>query len=222
MSATALSEEAKAIAEALPLVSAEKWESLRRPFPADQVGQLPKAGVTLDYVGHGAVTRRLLEVDPDWSWEPFALGADGLPKFTVDREGNLIAFWIRLTILGRTKPGCGTCKAGQFDAEKVLIGDAIRNAAMRFGVALDLWIRGHAEDDEKVSGANTGAAPDRSATVAAVPAQEAKKALLAALDGDTDAATQAWDDAGLRGSKYVPQDQLDALLESIAPFEEAS
>ena len=29
---------------------------LREPFPANQIGKLPKGGVTLDFVGHGYLT----------------------------------------------------------------------------------------------------------------------------------------------------------------------
>lgn len=102
---------------------------LRKPFPAGTVGKLPKGGVQLDYVGHAAVTDRLLEVDPSWSWEPMATDEDGLPK--TDKAGNL---WIRLTVLGVTRIGVGDGRNA-----KECIGDALRNAAMRFGVALDLW-----------------------------------------------------------------------------------
>lgn len=105
--------------------------ALRKPFPAESVGKLPKGGVMLDYVGHAAVTDRLLTVDPDWTWEPFAVGPDGLPM--PDREGNL---WIRLTVCGVTRIGVGDGKNA-----KERIGDALRNAAMRFGVALDLWAK---------------------------------------------------------------------------------
>jgi hypothetical protein len=105
--------------------------ALRRPFPPESVGQLPKGGVMLDYVGHAAVTDRLLTVDPNWSWEPFAIGPDGLPA--LDRSNNL---WIRLTVCGVTRIGVGDGKNA-----KEVIGDAIRNAAMRFGVALDLWAK---------------------------------------------------------------------------------
>lgn len=124
---------------------------LRLPFPPGLVGKLPKGGTTLDYVGHGAVTDRLLSVDPSWNWEPLASTDDGLPRFDLDDRGNPIGLWIKLTVGGVTRLGYGSCSSGQFEATKVLIGDAIRNAAMRFGVALDLWIKGHAEDDEKVS-----------------------------------------------------------------------
>lgn len=118
---------------------------LREPFPPSAVGKLPKAGMMLDYVGHAATTDRLLEVDPDWTWEPFALDDAGLPA--LDSDGNL---WIRLTVCGVTRPGVGDGKTA-----KEHIGDAIRNAAMRFGVALDLWAKedlqanGHDPDPAK-------------------------------------------------------------------------
>jgi hypothetical protein len=112
-------------------MTAEAATALRKPFPPESVGKLPKGGVMLDYVGHAAVTDRLLTVDPDWTWEPFALTAEGLPA--PDREGNL---WIRLTVCGVTRIGVGDGKNA-----KERIGDALRNAAMRFGVALDLWAK---------------------------------------------------------------------------------
>lgn len=124
-------------------------KALRAAFPKGTVGQLPKPykkdspkgdckdcgkyhglpAVHLDYVGHAAVTDRLLEVDPEWSWEPMATDEHGLPK--ADRAGNL---WIKLTVLGTTRIG-----VGDGNNAKEIVGDALRNAAMRFGVALDLW-----------------------------------------------------------------------------------
>jgi hypothetical protein len=59
------------------------------------------------------------------------IGPDGLPA--LDRTNNL---WIKLTINGVTRIGVGDGKSA-----KECIGDAIRNAAMRFGVALDLWAK---------------------------------------------------------------------------------
>ena len=79
----------------------EQQEALRKPFPRESVGLLPRAlkkdspkskcekcggyhgfpAIHLDYVGHAAVTARLLDADPCWSWEPVAFGEDGLPKF---------------------------------------------------------------------------------------------------------------------------------------------
>lgn len=101
--------------------------------------------VHLDYVGHAALTDRLLDVDPNWSWEPAAL-RDGLPAF--DGTGGL---WIKLTVCGVTRLGYGHAaakpKADPGSREKEVIGDALRNAAMRFGAALDLWHKGDLHPD---------------------------------------------------------------------------
>lgn len=162
---------------------------LRAPFPPHQISKLPKEtraqidarknresgcmvfnckvcgghhhkdAVHLDYVGHAALTDRLLDTDIQWSWEPVAFGPDGLPAF--DRNGGL---WIRLTVGGVTRLGYGSAdgKSGG-DAVKEIIGDALRNAAMRFGAALDLWHKGdlHAEDESDTNGATGDTTGDR-------------------------------------------------------------
>ncbi|WP_200886435.1 hypothetical protein [Rhodococcus sp. Chr-9] len=137
---------------------------MREPFADHQINVLPKPyskdapkefcrlcnsrhgmpAAHLDYVGHAALTDRLLEVDPEWSWEPFALDASGLPLF--DRNGGL---WIRLTVCGVMRIGYGDMggKNGA-NAVKEAIGDALRNAGMRFGAALDLWHKGDLHDAE--------------------------------------------------------------------------
>lgn len=117
------------------------WETLRAPFAPEQIGKLPKGGALLDFVGHAAVTDRLLKADPMWNWEPLAFDEHGLPAFTRDAQGKPIGLWIKLTVGGVTRLGVGSVAANAFDAEKQLIGDALRNAAMRFGVALDLWTK---------------------------------------------------------------------------------
>lgn len=92
----------------------------------------------LSYLGHAPLTRRLLQVDPLWTWEPLAYGPDGLPM--LDRNGGL---WIKLTVCGVTRLGYGDAPGKQGGAAvKELIGDALRNAAMRFGAALGLWHNG--------------------------------------------------------------------------------
>ena len=111
-------------------MDAETAAKLRKPFPPEAIGKLPRGGTKLDFVGHAAVTDRLLSVDPEWNWEPLAVDAVGLPAR--DAEGSL---WIKLTVGGVTRLGVSDPN----DTNKVAIGDAIRNAAMRFGVALDLW-----------------------------------------------------------------------------------
>lgn len=107
--------------------------------------------VHLDYVGHAALTDRLLDADPDWTWEPVAF-RDGLPAF--DQTGGL---WIKLTVCGVTRLGYGHAagKPNQDPGarEKEVIGDALRNAAMRFGAALDLWHKGDLHGDAEGSDA---------------------------------------------------------------------
>jgi hypothetical protein len=119
----------------------EQAAALRQPFPKSAIGKLPKGGTQLDYVGHAATTDRLLAVDPEWSWEPVAFDDQGLPAF----QGRNL--WIKLTVAGVTRYG-----VGDGGSVKECIGDAIRNAAMRFGVALDLWSK------EELEGASQPAA----------------------------------------------------------------
>jgi hypothetical protein len=148
---------------------------LRAPFPAEQVGKLPRitcfhcrdngkgtcdkhpkktkcsecdaylspGHIHLDYVGHAHVTQRLLEVDPGWTWEPVSYDAAGLPLIT---GGGM---WIRLTVCGVTRLGYGDAghKSGP-NAVKEIIGDAIRNAGMRFGVSLELWTKERPDHDD--------------------------------------------------------------------------
>lgn len=114
----------------------ERLKLLREPFPASKIQQLDTGrGFTLSYVGHADVTERLLDVDPEWSWEPLGYDANGLPAF--DEHGGL---WIKLTVLGVTRIGYGEPQGrDEWDKRKGAIGNAIRVAAMRFGVGLQLW-----------------------------------------------------------------------------------
>lgn len=139
---------------------------IRKPFGRDEISKLPKPTkkqtdeakapkwngikcqicgtwhhkdvVHLDYVGHAALTNRLLDCDPHWNWEPVAFDERGAPAR--DSNGGM---WIRLTVCGVTRYGYGSAdgKSGG-DAVKEIIGDALRNAAMRFGAALNLWHKG--------------------------------------------------------------------------------
>jgi len=122
----------------------EQQDALRAPFPKEQIQKLPTGGLQLDYVSHAWVTDRLLQVDPAWSWKPLAFTDAGLPAF--DSNGGL---WIELTVCGVTRYGYGEPQGrDKFDQTKGAIGNAIRNAAMRFGVALDLWAKEQPEPVE--------------------------------------------------------------------------
>jgi hypothetical protein len=132
----------------------ERLLSLREPFPDEVVGKLPRGGVELDFVGHAAVTQRLLLIDPEWNWEPLGTDENGLPVY--DNNGGL---WIKLTICGVTRLGYGDGAD-----PKVRIGDAIRNAAMRFGVALMLWSRDELETQVGTPAVTTRRRAPRSST----------------------------------------------------------
>ena len=115
----------------------EQQDALRAPFPKEQIQKLPTGGLQLDYVSHAWVTDRLLQVDPMWTWEPVAFDSDGLPKF--DENGGL---WIKLTVCGVTRYGYGEpATRDKYDQKKSCIGNALRNAAMRYAEALDLWAK---------------------------------------------------------------------------------
>ena len=106
--------------------------------PAELVSKLPKGGTQLDYMGHAAVTRALIDVDPEWSWGPVT-DDRGVP--IIEHEGKRLVRWGRLTVLGKTIVCCGTCEDRKFEPEKELIGDLLRNGAMRFGIGLSLWAK---------------------------------------------------------------------------------
>lgn len=171
-------------------------ELLREPFPDNQINWKPQGTkaqnecpanekvnckicggwhhpgvVHLAYVGHAALTDRLLDADSLWTWEPLAYN-EGLPAF--DASGGL---WIKLTVCGHSRIGYGHAPASNYkeigSREKEVIGDALRNAAMRFGAALDLWHKGDLHVPEDETGTTTGKAEEK-LKPAQAPAQENK------------------------------------------------
>lgn len=158
----------------------EAAAALREPFPDSAIGKLPKGGTQLDYVGHAAVTDRLLKVDPLWTWEPLATADDGGPLVRIG--GKDAELWIRMTVCGVTRIGVGTAPAGSFELAKQLVSDAIRNAAMRFGVALDLWSREDLHDAESQA---------RAAAEPRIPAERADAIRKLLNDADPDT-RKAW------------------------------
>lgn len=172
-------------------------ELMRVPFEPHQISKLPKPTkrqteevrndykkgircqecgqwhhpnvVHLDYVGHAALTDRLLDCDPAWNWEPMAFDEKGAPA--LDQNGGM---WIKLTVCDQTRMGYGHAdgkKGG--DAIKEVIGDALRNAAMRFGAALDLWHKGDLHVDDE----NDGSASEVQTAIQHINSQETLDAL---------------------------------------------
>lgn len=182
---------------------------LREPFPPEAISKLPKGKEDkskrrhcnickgyhdpsmfhLDYVGHAALTDRLLSVDPEWNWEPFAKDERGLPAMD-GPPGSPTGMWIRLTVCGMTRPGYGSCEPGKSDAVKELIGDALRNAGMRFGCALELWHKGDLPAE--------GEAPEPPKPAERNARQDAVKTALDGLDEAQKTTLKGlWTDEGL-------------------------
>lgn len=109
------------------------------------IGQLPRGGQKLDFVGHADVTKMLIEIDPEWSWEPVAFDADGLPAYRVENGMAHMGGW--MTLQGVRRFGIGSCLPNKPDLLKELASDFIRNAAMRFGVCLSLWTKQEWEEN---------------------------------------------------------------------------
>lgn len=145
------------------------------------------AAFHLDYVGHARVTDRLNSVDPLWFWEPYAEDPiTKLPLLDYDSQNRPVGMWMKLHACGKTIIGYGSTEPKP-DAIKELIGDGIRNAAMRLGVALHCWVKGEMEslaDSPDSLGAGTGATkpPDRNEVGQPVITKPQREALIALFD----------------------------------------
>lgn len=221
---------------------------LRKPFAAHHISQLPKEtkkqreereadrskgikcqicggwhhrdAIHLDYVGHAALTDRLLDTDPMWSWEPLAL-RDGLPAF--DPSGGL---WIKLTVCSVSRLGYGHAagKPGMDPGarEKEVIGDALRNAAMRFGAALDLWHKGdlHPEDGGGQDAPSEPVSGEVTVTSARLTAFEANRqgigeGIKKFIDGATAKELDLWEKNFDRNTAHVPLAWLESIRDRI-------
>ena len=100
------------------------------------VGTIPRNGINLAYVSHAEITRILIEIDPMWNWQPVAW-VEGRPA--IHESNGMATMWATLTLLGKSLLGVGSVRADKPDFEKELVGDFLRNAAMRFGICLSLW-----------------------------------------------------------------------------------
>lgn len=207
---------------------------LRVPFPPNQISKLPKPykkdspkgkcnecggyhglpAVHLDYVGHAALTDRLLDADMGWTWEPVPDPVSlGLPLAT----GGM---WIRLTVCGVSRFGYGHAdgKTGG-DAVKETIGDALRNAAMRFGAALDLWHKGQLHEDEDAA---ETAAPPKPPAVAPDGYADWLLDFEASADNSLAALADAWQQAKPEYRTYLNatdpglKDRLKAKAATVA------
>lgn len=174
----------------------------------------------LRYIGHARITERLNDVDPEWRWEPLAVDSDGVP---IIRGGSM---WINLTVCGITRIGVGDA-GGKYgtNATKEIVGDAIRNAAMRFGCGLEMWF----EQDDDYAYPPPAPSPRRTESDSKAPfaivvrpnATKAQKRLADALaaikDGIGDAGEAAQAIYAEYGRHYyeLNQREVDAALELL-------
>jgi len=134
---------------------------LREPFERKLISKLPATTKrpALDYVGHAAVTDRLNRYAPGWSYhvEPVVVGFDDGP--------HVVAVFGEMTVCGVSRQEVGAVDSPSTYGQelKEAISDFIRRAAMRFGVALDLWSK-----EDLTSGTPT--APNAGTAGHAVPA----------------------------------------------------
>lgn len=186
---------------------------LRKPFKPEQIGKLPATArrPALDFVGHAAVTDRLNRIAPDWTYTV-------LERFLFENK-----IWIHgsMTLGGVTRE-----EFGDGDDPKEALGNFLRRAAMRFGVAIDLWSREELGDSAPLA----PTAPQRGG--ADKPEQQAKD--LGKDPEPTAPATNLWDEArdlgltppkavvmarkagwdGVRSSTDLSDDQLRELIET--------
>lgn len=157
--------------------------------------------VHLDYMGHADITLALIDVDPCWTWEPVAIDPEtGGP--VIATQGNRLVMWGWLIVHGVRRLCVGTCETSKGDPEKELIGDLLRNGAMRFGIATKLWSKSDSADPAG-SGATGGyerrparRTPQHTQTEPTEHQRAARAVIdrVRALDDDGKAALKEWAD----------------------------
>src|SRR6266540_4864150 len=171
------------------MLDAATRDALRKPFQPNEISKLPGTAKRppLDYVGHAAVTNRLNNAAPDWTYtiervevrgsiervgdeRRFVSSEDGLP--------HVVAVFGTMTIGGVTRQEVGEVDSfTTYGLElKNAISDFIRRGAMRFGVALDLWSKedlfSEPLDTGRTTGVRTEGAGDTSPSPAPSPTSE--------------------------------------------------
>lgn len=112
---------------------------LRQPFPASSIKKRAGAGgKAFSYVDGEEVLSRVLEAtDGEFSWSVEKI------DFVSD---NKASYWLcmgHLTIPGLgSRSGVGTALVANEDSAKSAETDAFKRAAVKFGVALDLYAKG--------------------------------------------------------------------------------
>lgn len=193
------------------MIPEELIKELSAPFdPKDikeRVGWTTKGGkeVVVKYVEWSTVVERLNEVCPAWS----------ATIISATQQGSQVVVHMNLEINGITRSGIGIGKGSDEKAWKGAASDAIKRAAVNFGVALNLY-----ENDENTI------YQDKTGSVGTA-AKKTKKADK--HDDDENGASledsdEGWQDFELTWGKHqgktlgeVPADYLKWLCEKYEP-----
>lgn len=173
-------------------------EKHAQPDP-NTLATIPKGGANLSYMGHAEVTLALIDIDPLWSWRPLATDPATGGPLVVER-GRRLVMWGELTVCGVTRIAVGTCEANKGEPEKELVGDLLRNGAMRFGVGTKLWSKAtEAEPTSKVSGGGyeqtfSAAAMTLFRQAKAAPAEVKERIRVLAAENHTTVSAGSFDD----------------------------
>lgn len=113
-------------------------KKLTEPFPPNKVKQkIGQGRRPMNYISHGLVTERLNDADPNWSSEIITEHTYKDGQGRIHCEGVTLA----LTVNGVTRVEAGGPQRqdGFTNEIKNAYSDALKRAAMRFGVALEMW-----------------------------------------------------------------------------------
>lgn len=135
------------------IMSEAMRKNLAQPFDPKQIRTKPGRGGSrpLTFISHGLITARLNEVDPAWSNT-----IDEVYTYA-DAQGRTHCEGVLLTLtvggVSRQEMGGPQRQDGFTNECKNAASDALKRAAMRFGVALSMWDSlVDAEGDEDAEG----------------------------------------------------------------------
>src|SRR6476659_1161253 len=120
-------------------LNSEMRTQLRQSFKPRLLSKVNKGFGAIDTINHAVVTDRLNKVAPGWTM--------GEPRF-IEVDGNdgmkhclAVVNWMQIGSVRRWEIGEVEHPSTYGDEAKKAMSDWIKRAAMRFGVAIDLWTK---------------------------------------------------------------------------------
>lgn len=194
--------------------NADMVSGLREPFPAHLVSTIQKHGHSESYVNHAAVTDRLNRECPGWT--------NSEPQFLWSDDGHIVGVVCSLTIgsVTRWEVGDAEGKSNPGDEAKKAMSDWIKRAAMRFGVALDLWSKVELQDARgSTAEANTVPSHDAEGTAPGSipgPLTDGPEAVAGAAKGPGELAKTQGEGVEASSPTYLTEDEVKALADRMA------